>query len=166
MGPARRLTTFAWLFVAAGAFAFPKLPAVDRHGDPPPQGAVGRLGTVQLRSACNSLHFPADGKTLVGVDGRLVRIWNAVDGRLIDTRRIPGADAQDAELSADGRTVALAAGSTVELWDPSTGGRLNLSLPKDRRQIKQFAVSNDRRRVLCTQHSNSGEQIGGRLVTL
>jgi WD40 repeat protein len=165
MGPARRFFTTLGLFLAAGLFssdasAFPKIPAFDRLGDPLPPGAVARLGAVKLQAGCQFLHSSADGRTLVGVDGRLIRIWDTVDGRLIDTRRIPGPEAPYVALSIDGGTLARAAGPTVELWDLILDKRLDLSLPKDRKQIEQLAVSNDRRWLLFTQHSNRVVQLG------
>src|SRR4051812_39968743 len=75
-----------------------------------PEGAVARLGTDELRALCGSIHFSADGKTLVGVDGgSLMRVWDAANGRLVETRRFSKEPYRDwwaiRTRSADGRSL-------------------------------------------------------------
>ena len=66
-------------------------PATDIHGDPLPEGASARLGTLKLRAMCDHLHFAPDGKTLVGIsDCRRVRTWDAATGKLLENRFLPG----------------------------------------------------------------------------
>jgi WD40 repeat protein len=150
MGPARRLSTLAGLFLAAGLFAFPKLPAVDRHGDPLPPGAVGRLGTVQLRAGCEIVSFSADGKTLIGVDREAVRVWDADSGRPVDVRRHPSWMLLFAASSGDGHTLAVPTDNSVELWDVPSVKRLDVPLPKHGGRIIPHAVSNDRRWIVLS----------------
>src|SRR5262249_43636959 len=76
--------------LAAVAPPGPARPVVDRQGDALPPGATARLGTVRLRGLTASLHFSADGKTLVGVEGRSVRVWDSSSGQLLATRRLGG----------------------------------------------------------------------------
>src|SRR6516165_1444920 len=74
------LLGFGWTDAAAAA-------GQDRYGDPLPEGAVARLGSVRFRSPdgeVSGLHFSADGKTLltVGRDANL-RPWETSTGRLL-----------------------------------------------------------------------------------
>src|SRR5262249_43212854 len=59
-------------------------PAVrlDGHGDPLPEGAILRLGTIRFNHGAdlNHLLFTPDGKTILSGGRRLVRLWNAADG--------------------------------------------------------------------------------------
>src|SRR5262249_33183480 len=121
-----------------------------------PEGAVARLGTAELRALCDSIHFSADGKTLVGVDGGcLMRVWDAVSGSLVETRRFSQAPYRDqwavaTARSADGRSLLIADPSGMELWDIPSGKLLDVPLPKGRKAIRAAAVSDDRRMlVLC-----------------
>lgn len=79
------------MLAAAPTSGAPAPTVLDAQGGPLPEGAIARLGTVRLRAWCDSLHFSADGTTLVGIDrGRLVRIWDAADGKLLRSLPLPG----------------------------------------------------------------------------
>lgn len=151
------------LLLAAGlpvgsASAFPKLPAVDRHGDPLPAGAVARLGTVQLRAGCEILSFSADGKTLIGVEGRTVRLWNAADGKLIELRLMNGPEPQERGYSADGRSLVLATEAGVEVWDLPSATRVSTFPIKGSPRIDRLAVSSDRRWIAFTEREAEPKQ--------
>src|SRR5262249_32963477 len=55
----------------------------DRYGDPLPEGAIARLGTVRFRhgSFITSLAFTPDGKQLISHGDDALRIWNATTRR-------------------------------------------------------------------------------------
>jgi WD40 repeat protein len=82
---------------------------VDRHGDPLPDGAVARLGTLRWRAAgeVKALGFWPDGRTLAAVSGHGARLF-APDGRII--RHVPIGDSPlfaILGLSPDGKLVAV-----------------------------------------------------------
>lgn len=126
-------------------------------GEKLPEGAVARLGTDELRALCSSIHFSANGKTLVGVDGGcLIRAWDAASGSLVETRRFSQAPFRDqwairTARSADGRSLLIAAHSAWELWDIPSGKLLDVPLPKGRKAIRAAALSDDRRLLLLSE---------------
>jgi RNA polymerase sigma factor (sigma-70 family) len=106
----------------------------DVHGDPLPEGALARLGTLRFRPGgfLASLVVAPDGKTLVGLDtlGN-VSVLDAADGRTL-RRFATGAARQRPALSADGRWAVVLAGKgalpidpevSLELWDCARGTR-------------------------------------------
>src|SRR6516164_8644363 len=85
--------------VAAAALAWPAAlnggeparPRLDAYGDPLPDGALARVGTLRLRHAGSAINvaFAPDGKSLAssGNDG-LIRLWGVATGKEI--RRFEG----------------------------------------------------------------------------
>jgi WD40 repeat protein len=106
-------------------------PRTDLHGDPLPDGAVGRLGTVRLRHGgpVHGLTFSPDGKVFAstGYD-RVVRLWNAADGRPLGRLSDLHPNAILA-FAPDGKTLAVASNDKVTLADVATvKPRLSLEL--------------------------------------
>jgi RNA polymerase sigma factor (sigma-70 family) len=99
-------------------------PAVDRYGDPLPDGAVARLGTIRFRHSLldsgpylKRVRFSSDGRLLVTVGGRAgVSLWEARSGRLI--RSI---DATEAAISPDGKTLFVAGSGSLRAVDAASG---------------------------------------------
>jgi WD40 repeat protein len=130
----------------------------DRYGDPLPEGAVVRLGTVRLRHGRGStLAFGEDGKSLITFAGdRTLRIWDAASGRLLREQTIPDGDqARNAVLSPDGRLLAFqdfGAMDTLYLWDIGRNElRHQLSVGLDY-QLRA-AFSPDNRTLVTTQET-------------
>jgi WD40 repeat protein len=97
----------------------------DLFGDPLPEGAVARLGTVRFRAPGYHTALTADGKHLIGVNRALgVRVWNAATGELTQVRRLPRPTAGIYYLSPNGTHLAVLASDGVEFWDLATGARL------------------------------------------
>jgi len=102
--------------------------AEDRQGDPLPQGALARLGTVRLRPGVptSALVFLCDGKTLAsgGADGT-VRLWQVSTGQQLRQWRASSAKEPNLTLlssSVDGKVLlSMAVADGVRLWDPETG---------------------------------------------
>ena len=121
-----------------------KQPRLDLHGNPLPEGALARLGTVRMHHGgpVRSLLYSPDGKTVIsGSDmydssgsTQTIRCWDVNSGKevrqfVIPPRKTPGGN-QNAvtslALSSDGKT--LAAGTTdgsIYLWDFATGKQLH-----------------------------------------
>jgi RNA polymerase sigma factor (sigma-70 family) len=93
----------------------------DRYGDPLPQGAIARLGTLRFRqgTAVYITQFSPDGKNLL-LGGRTLALWDTATGRKI--RDFPVSPIR-AALSPDGKQVAVGEIGT-SLWDVATGQRL------------------------------------------
>jgi WD40 repeat protein len=97
---------------------------LDRHGDPLPEGAIGRLGTSRFRTCAQrvrSLQFSPDGRTLLSIDddgnGRL---WRAATGKE-QARFTPSHDSTWC-LAADADTLAfLREDQSIRVSDPVTG---------------------------------------------
>jgi WD40 repeat protein len=131
------------------AAAFPPLPVLDRNGEPLPAGAVGRLGTSQLRTACDRLHFSADGKTLIGTDAdRQVRTSDAQTGKFLGSRPLLGPAQQAWVRSRDGRTLLVSRGKWIDLVEVETGRSIDAKRPMLHGFARRMAVSDDRHWLL------------------
>jgi WD40 repeat protein len=103
---------------------------LDLYGDPLPQGAIARLGTIRLRHPGHvaSVDFSPNGRIVASTSwpGVGIRLWEADTGRLIrslETTRRNGPRA--AVFAPDGRRIAAACGrGTVQVWDAESGKSL------------------------------------------
>jgi RNA polymerase sigma factor (sigma-70 family) len=103
-------------------------PRTDALGDPLPDGAIARLGTVRFRHGekITFVAFTADGKRLVsrGDDG--VRTWDVATGKqLRHFVSPPGKNWGATDLSPDGKTLAAASrGGSIDFLDISSDKKL------------------------------------------
>jgi WD40 repeat protein len=128
-----RLAGLTWLVLAASAAAAER--PTDAAGDPLPEGALARLGTLRFRHAgeVSALAFSPDGKRLARGSrawssglSNAVRIWSLADGK-----RRPPALGHEGEASAlafspDGRRLASGGRNEALLWDVGRRGLLLL----------------------------------------
>jgi RNA polymerase sigma factor (sigma-70 family) len=130
---------------------------VDRHGDPLPDGAVARLGTMRFNhgEGLRQLHFSPDGKTVYSEGGGWLRAWDAATGeergRLASSKDL----LDDFVVTPDGkRAVSLTQEfivfhDVVRVWDLSQMKEIQkLRLPVKRNEMSLFrrnALSRDGR---------------------
>jgi WD40 repeat protein len=111
----------------------------DRHGDPIPEGARNRLGSVRLRQAAgfSSVCFTTDGKGLI--TGRAgPSLWEVATGKLL--RRFGTYREQFNIVAVSPNGKMLAAGNTdgtIRLWSLDTGDEL----PPCRAEGKNWLLS-------------------------
>jgi WD40 repeat protein len=107
---------------------------LDLHGDPLPEGAVARLGTVRFRhpGAVHAVAFSQDGKLLAASSDDLIRvvIWERATGRKLREIRLAGLASPPNHLrfSPDAKRLYgsyhYGRGSALFAWDVETGASL------------------------------------------
>src|SRR5207244_6794696 len=105
-----------------------KDPNRDHYGDPLPEGALARIGTVRFRHGdqIRAVAFAADGRALVsaGMDSRIV-LWEVPTGKRL--REFEGHEriVSSVALTPDGKHVLSLGGDlTIRLWDVATAREL------------------------------------------
>jgi RNA polymerase sigma factor (sigma-70 family) len=120
----------------------------DLHGDPLPQGAVARLGTVRFRHGFGTrmVGFAPGGKILASGDVDLclgLCLCDAVTGQP-RSRLAESYPVWSFAFSPDGSTVALVMnGTDVSLWDVTTGKELRRYTGPDVDFLTTIAISPD-----------------------
>jgi WD40 repeat protein len=123
-----------------------KQPSLDLHGDPLPEGALARLGTMRMRHAhpISGAVFSRDGKSILASDFYSgVHVWDVAEGK--EVRRFFTNDwyCHRLALSPDGRTLAVALGDlSVRLCDPRSGHEFG-SLPRQEDRVCNLVFSPD-----------------------
>jgi RNA polymerase sigma factor (sigma-70 family) len=121
---------------AAKPEAGPAKPAAtDRHGDPLPDGALARLGTVRLRHKgmhWQTIAFSPDSKTMFtgGEDGK-IRLWELTTGKPVGALQRQKAHTSQfgspnaIALCPRGKVLAAAWQGGLHLWDVQTAKELH-----------------------------------------
>src|SRR5262245_57176615 len=131
-------------------------PRLDAHGDPLPDGALRRLGTLCYRhlGPPGSAALSPDGRKIAVADGVAVRLLDAASGRELLRVRVADADVSRLAFSGDGRLLAAAAdGVTVLRAD--TGAPV-LALRIDRNRNSSLSLSADGRRLAVSREGRNG----------
>ncbi|MBX9624425.1 MAG: WD40 repeat domain-containing protein [Gemmataceae bacterium] len=106
------MSIFGVTLLAAVGPAAP--PPVADH-DPPPPGAVARVGTTRLRLHGGPAHLSADGREAVTVSGHEVEVWDVATGRR--TATVPFLGSMAAAFAFDPK-----AGRLLVIGTPSRPG--------------------------------------------
>ncbi len=96
----------------------------DLYGDPLPNAAQARLGTLRLRhnSSTTSAVFTRDGKTAIVGDGEgAIVYWDVATGKEIRRLRGMPGGIHALAITRDGKTLAAGAWGSVALWEVATG---------------------------------------------
>jgi WD40 repeat protein len=155
-----RLLAFVVLPLLAAPLAAE--PARDRFGDPLPEGAIARLGSLRLRhgSSVRVGDFSADSKLVAAFSGGFIIFWDATSGR--EARRVPAGHLVEPRcfrLSPDGKALILAdRWGEFRIIDAVTGAeRLKVEPQKlDRRylDVHALSVSRDGKTAVTLYHGD------------
>jgi WD40 repeat protein len=122
----RLLPTLALLLLTSAAPAEP--PArTDAQGDPLPDGALARLGTLRFRDGnfVNLVALSPDGKTLAMGGNQGMRLLELTTGKELRTLKTGGpgfVNFNQAVFSPDGKVLATADFTgRIQFWNPATG---------------------------------------------
>jgi WD40 repeat protein len=131
-----------------------KQPRLDQHGDPLPEGAVARLGTMRLRYATCMAYSP-NGKVVATAQWNTVHLWDAVNGKPLKRLSSPEFRHWVAAVcfSPDGRKVAVMDhfAHTVVVWNIDKENPLFTVEVKGRR----FAHQMDRAKIVFSSDGKS-----------
>jgi RNA polymerase sigma factor (sigma-70 family) len=136
---------------------------LDLNGDPLPDGAVARLGTIRFNhgSSLLSVVFTPDGQSLLTLgNDNILRQWDCLTG---SERELGGGReilAWRYSLSQDGKYLTTFEGATVVRRLVATGGELSRWVPPSLRasmDLRSMVVSPDGRTVAAGGISQKGE---------
>ncbi len=128
--------------------------AEDRYGDPLPEGALQRLGTLAMRypRGIADLCYLPDGRGAIAV-GASVEIWDLAAGRLERTDAITSASIRSIEPNADGSALLVAeSAGGVHVWDMQAR-EIVATIDTGVRGLTTAHYSPDETRVLITGSS-------------
>ncbi len=135
-------------------WALPAFPAVDALGDPLPEGAIQRLGTLKLRysGSIGDLIYLADGRGVVAL-GKNVEIWDLATGAMEGSYPVAKGSITSLDLGPDGATLLVGeGGGMVHVWDLATH-EVKQSLDTGQSALTAARYSPDGTRVLVTRSS-------------
>lgn len=153
--PSRFLVLILVLF---GGVALAAEPKRDRFGDPLPEGAVARLGSLRLRGEHPILmaSFSADDKSLFLGETNSLTVWEVKTGKMVRRLAHPKMPvARVRRLTADGKTLILSGYDNIlRFVDTATGKERSTLNHASHNFIQALDVSRDGK-VLVAVHAAS-----------
>jgi RNA polymerase sigma factor (sigma-70 family) len=140
-----------------------KRPQLDQQGDPLPEGALLRLGTIRFRhpGGVNGIAISPDGKSLVTEGFNALRLWDPATGKPGPVLRSAplnyGAAQNLVTFSPDGRKVFFPRGEGVAAQDLNTGKTEVVFVPGEKRKFHAVHPSPDGR--LLAVGTSDGVQV-------
>src|SRR5262249_42759365 len=101
-------------------------PRLDRCGDPLPEGAIARMGSLRWHHGAmiHCIAFSPDGKLLAsGGPGSTVRVWVSSTGRAVRQLNGQFERVRSVAFSPDGKLLGTAGGRII-LWEVATGRQI------------------------------------------
>lgn len=138
---------------------------VDLYGDPLPEGAVMRLGTVQRRAAGALVAVTADGNSIIAVRAKkYVSILDTATGKLSQTRTLSLEDrgfSSLAVISPHGRWLVTYAfrDPGLTLWDLRTAEKKPTLTVRDAGEFSRVEFSPDGKRLAAVCPFNKGQAV-------
>ncbi len=146
------------LLLSLGCTSLAAEPARDRFGDPLPDGAVARLGSLRLRNEYPILHgaFSADGKTLIVCDSNGLSVWDPATGKAVRRVAIQNVVAvRHRRFSADGQTLIQSGYDNVlRFLDTATGAERHTFNHASHGPIQALDVSRDGKRLVAIHQAS------------
>lgn len=99
-------------------------PRTDLYGDPLPEGAIARLGSVRLRHAGLWYFLPQEGNTVLTTgNDSVLRIWDLATGRQTRAVVLQGTSKPDrgVALSRDGKWLVAFVQRDLVVWEAASG---------------------------------------------
>jgi WD40 repeat protein len=133
-------------------------PKHDRHGDPLPDGAIARLGSLRLRNEAPFVDagFTADAKALIVCDNKFISFWDPITGkrqRRVQIKHV--GQVWRLCLSGDGKTLVLNSNDNLlRFVDPATGAERHTLNFGQRGFLSDLLVSGDGK-IVASLHQTS-----------
>ncbi len=124
--------------------------ATDRFGDPLPDSAVQRLGTLRMKytGGVSDIQYLPDGRGVVAV-GNNIDIWDLASGTIAETHGVTDTGIRCMQISKDGTKLLFASGGDVLEWSLAEQKQLH-RFPVSQAGFRWAFYSPDETRVLTT----------------
>ena len=134
------------ILLVFGALCEAQEEARDLLGDPLPDGAIQRLGTLRMRGSFSAIDYLPDGRGIVSA-GNSVQIWDLSRGEIESVHQVSDGSVGSMQLSHDGARLLFISGGDVLEWSLETEEELH-RFPTGQASLTWVTYSPDESRVL------------------